>query len=175
MLPNDYIGQPCSLARTLEVVGERWTLLIVRDAFYGVRRFGDFATHLQIPRGVLAERLKSLLAAGVLERVPGRGARSEYALSAKGRSLWPVIRAMTSWGDMHYAPAGPRRLFRHVADGGDLDVGCRCSACGAVIEAGDAEVSPGPGLEPPRDEPVARALTRPHRLTEPLIALNAAA
>ena len=73
-LPNDYAGQACSLARTLEVVGERWTLLIVRDAFYGVRRFGDFAAHLGIPRAVLAERLKSLTAAGVLARVPAWGA-----------------------------------------------------------------------------------------------------
>jgi DNA-binding HxlR family transcriptional regulator len=72
-LPNDYAGQACSLARTLEVVGERWTLLIVRDAFYGVRRFGDFAAHLGIPRAVLAERLKSLTAAGVLARVPAGG------------------------------------------------------------------------------------------------------
>ena len=66
-LPNDYAGQACSLARTLEVIGERWTLLIVRDAFFGVRRFGDFAAHLGIPRAVLAERLKSLTAAEVLE------------------------------------------------------------------------------------------------------------
>ena len=70
-LPNDYAGQACSLARALEIVGERWTLLIVRDAFFGVRRFGDFAAHLRIPRAVLAERLKSLTAAGVLTRGTG--------------------------------------------------------------------------------------------------------
>src|ERR1700753_299078 len=99
-LPNDYAGQACSLARTLEVVGERWTLLIVRDAFFGVRRFGDFAAHLAIPRAVLAERLKSLTAAGVLARVPAQavpggahgadgrqrtgGGHPEYELTAKG-------------------------------------------------------------------------------------------
>ena len=81
VLPRDYAGQACSLARALEVVGERWTLLIVRDAFFGVRRFGDFATHLGLPRAVLTDRLGALVAAGVLAKVPGRGKRSEYELT----------------------------------------------------------------------------------------------
>src|ERR1700753_1084550 len=89
-LPNDYAGQACSLARALEIVGERWTLLIVRDAFFGVRRFGDFAAHLGIPRAVLAERLKSLTAAGVLARVPaqagpGSGQRARGGRRTRGR------------------------------------------------------------------------------------------
>src|SRR5438309_3622334 len=101
MLGKDYEGQDCSLARALEVVGERWTLLIVRDAFYGVRRFGDFAAHLSIPRAVLTERLMTLVAADVMQRVDGG-----YQLTAKGLSLWPVVRSLAAWGDQHYAPNG---------------------------------------------------------------------
>ena len=169
-LPNDYAGQACSLARTLEVVGERWTLLIVRDAFFGVRRFGDFAAHLEIPRAVLAERLKSLTAAGVLARVPAGPAHQGYELTAKGISLWPVVRALTAWGDEHYAPAGPRRLLWHAGDGAPVDANGYCASCGTAVEAQDTVVAPGPGLasaEPAQDA-VSIALTRPHRLLEPL-------
>jgi DNA-binding HxlR family transcriptional regulator len=177
-LPNDYTGQACSLARTLEVVGERWTLLIVRDAFFGVRRFGDFAAHLGIPRAVLAERLKSLTAAGVLARVPAPAAadgrqgsgHQEYELTAKGVSLWPAVRALTAWGDEHYAPAGPRRLLWHAADEAPVDADGRCTRCGAAVDARDTVVAPGPGLDPaqPAQDAVSMALTHPHRLLEPL-------
>jgi DNA-binding HxlR family transcriptional regulator len=183
-LPNDYAGQACSLARTLEIVGERWTLLIVRDAFFGVRRFGDFAAHLGIPRAVLTERLKSLTAAGVLARVPAGPAAArghpEYELTAKGVSLWAAVRALTAWGDEHYAPAGPRRLLWHADDEGPVDASGRCTRCGASVPARDTVVAPGPGLDSPgldtpgleRAEPaqdaVSKALTRPHRLLEPL-------
>ena len=85
-LRSDYQGQTCSVARALEVVGERWTLLIVRDAFHGVRRFGDFANHLGIPRAVLASRLRALVSEDVMERVPGSAGHQEYRLSEKGRS-----------------------------------------------------------------------------------------
>jgi DNA-binding HxlR family transcriptional regulator len=173
-LPNDYAGQACSLARTLEIVGERWTLLIVRDAFFGVRRFGDFAAHLGIPRAVLTERLKSLTAAGVLARVPAHaapgGGHQEYELTAKGVSLWPAVRALTTWGDEHYAPAGPRRLLWHAADEAPVDADGHCTRCGATVDARDTVVAPGPGLDPaePAQDPVSMALTRPHRLLEPL-------
>ncbi len=172
-LPNDYAGQACSLARTLEVVGERWTLLIVRDAFFGVRRFGDFAAHLGIPRAVLAERLKSLTAAGVLARVPVTGtgsAHQEYELTAKGVALWPAVRALTAWGDEHYAPAGPRRLLWHADDDAPVDANGHCTSCGAAVAAQDTVVAPGPGLASaePAPDAVSVALTRPHRLLEPL-------
>src|SRR5881409_104343 len=94
MLGKDYEGQDCSLARALEVVGERWTLLIVRDAFFGVRRFGDFAAQLGIPRAVLTSRLKALVREGVLVRE-----NAEYRLTDKGVALWPVVRALMGWGD----------------------------------------------------------------------------
>ena len=97
-LPKDYADERCSLARALEVVGERWTLLIVRDAFFGVRRFGDFAAHLEIPRAVLTSRLTALVEADVLTLVPGAHGHDEYALTGKGLDLWPVVRSMLAWG-----------------------------------------------------------------------------
>jgi DNA-binding HxlR family transcriptional regulator len=168
-LPSDYTGQACSLSRSLEVVGERWTLLIVRDAFFGVRRFGDFVAHLQIPRAVLADRLKSLTASGVLARVPGAGRRAEYELTSKGVLLWPVVRSLMAWGDDHYAPAGPRRVFLHAEDGAPVEPGGRCSGCGQMAEPADTVVAPGPGLVPAGgDDPVTAALAQPHRLLQPL-------
>jgi DNA-binding HxlR family transcriptional regulator len=168
-LPNDYAGQACSLARALEIIGERWTLLIVRDAFWGVRRFADFIDHLQIPRAVLASRLKALTAAGVLARVAGER-HVEYELTGKGAALWPVVLSLLSWGDDFCAPGGPRRVFRHAADGGQVDRWGRCDACGVPVLPADIIVAPGPGLEPPTDDDswVTAALTRPHQLLEPL-------
>jgi DNA-binding HxlR family transcriptional regulator len=168
-LPHDYAGQACSLSRTLEIVGERWTLLIARDAFYGVRRFSDFAVHLKVPRAVLTDRLNSLVAAGVLERVAGSGRREEYQLTEKGVSLWPVVRSMMSWGDEFYAPVGPRRVFRHAADDAPLDPTGHCTACGSAVGVDETVVAPGPGLVPSaQDDPVTVALVAPRRLLQPL-------
>ena len=107
-----------SLARALEVVGERWTLLIMRDAFFGVRRFGDFAAHLGMPRAVLADRLETLREADMLAEMRGSHGYSEYVLTDKGLSLWPVVRDLLSWGDEYYSVNGPRRVFRHAQDAG---------------------------------------------------------
>jgi DNA-binding HxlR family transcriptional regulator len=169
VLPRDYSGQACSVARALEIVGERWSLLIVRDAFFGVRRFSDFAGHLDIPRAVLTERLGHLVREGVLRREPGPGRRSEYALSEKGLDLWPVVRALTAWGDTYCAPRGPRRLFTHDGCGGAIATDGRCARCAADVAITDTLLSPGPGYEPPsRDDPVTVALSRPRRLLEPI-------
>jgi DNA-binding HxlR family transcriptional regulator len=175
-LPNDYAGQACSLARSLEIIGERWTLLIVRDAFWGVRRFADFIDHLGIPRAVLASRLKALTAAGVMTRVAGER-HLEYELTGKGTALWPVVLSLMNWGDDFCAPGGSRRLFRHAADGGLVDQWGRCDTCGRPVRAADTIVTPGPGLEPPADDDswVTTALTRPHRLLEPLRTADAPA
>ncbi|USX54368.1 helix-turn-helix domain-containing protein [Lentzea sp. HUAS12] len=164
-LPSTYADRNCSLARALEIVGERWTLLIVRDAFFGIRRFGDFASQLGIPRAVLTNRLKFLVQEDVLDRVDG-----EYLLTAKGLRLWPVLRAMMAWGDEHYSPGGARRTFRHDADGGLLDTGDRCSACGEVVSAPDVRIEPGPGFDPGNatPDPVSALLNTPRRLLEPL-------
>jgi DNA-binding HxlR family transcriptional regulator len=168
-LPNDYATQSCSMARSLEVIGERWTLLIVRDAFYGIRRFSDFAVHLRIPRAVLTGRLKALAAAGVL----GRGAgvhHAEYELTAKGLSLWPVVLNLIAWGDEFYGANGPRRLFRHGDDGGLIDRAGRCSHCAAAPDVADLVVEPGPGFLPPTDDddPVTVLMAAPHRMLQPL-------
>jgi DNA-binding HxlR family transcriptional regulator len=167
-LPNDYAGQRCSLSRALEVVGERWTLLIMRDAFFGVRRFGDFAAHLGMPRAVLTERLQTLRAAGVLAETPGRHGYREYVLTGKGLSLWPVVRDLLSWGDEYYSANGPRRVFQHASDAGLIAPDGACAACGSVVPPADLLLVPGPGYDGAGDDFVSQALTTAHRLLEPL-------
>ncbi|MFS8097149.1 helix-turn-helix transcriptional regulator [Lentzea alba] len=165
-LPSTYADRNCSLARALEVVGERWTLLIVRDAFYGVRKFGDFATQLGIPRAVLTNRLKALVHEGVLERT----AAGDYQLTDKGVELWPILRALMAWGDEFYSPRGDKRTLRHDLDGGLLDHEGRCAQCGAVIPVADTRIEPGPGFEAgnANPDPVSKLLNVPRRLLEPL-------
>ncbi|MFI1714632.1 winged helix-turn-helix transcriptional regulator [Streptomyces sp. NPDC053513] len=172
-LPRDYRGQTCALARSMEIVGERWTLLILRDAFYGVRRFGEFAAHLGVPRAVLTDRLAALTEAGVLARRPGTGTgrREVYGLTPKGVALWPAVRALTAWGEEFYAAeGGPRRVFLHARDEAPLEADGRCTDCGATVPVQDVLVAPGPGLAAPGpdDDPVTAALARPHRLLTPL-------
>ena len=165
-LGSDYARQDCGIARSLELVGERWTLLILRDAFFGVRRFSDFLTHLDISRGVLTARLDALVAEGLLRRV-GDG-HSEYELTDDALGLWPVLRSLAAWGDRRTGTGRPRRLFRHL-DCGDLDRDGRCTTCGAMPTPADLEVRPGPGADlTVRDDPISQALRHPHRLLEPL-------
>lgn len=167
-LGTDYLGQDCSLARALEIVGERWTLLIVRDAMFGVRRFSDFARRLGISKAVLTQRLSALVEAGVMERV-AHGAREEYVLTEAGQALWPAMHALIQWGDSQTSSHGPRRLFRHVPCGTDLDAAGRCPTCDLVPPPGDLETLPGPGAStaPPRSE-LSAALRKPHRLLAPI-------
>ena len=167
-LPHDYSSQTCSIARSLEVLGERWTLLIVRDAFFGVRRFGDFVAHLDIPRAVLTARLKALVDEGVLARVPGESGRDEYAMTDKGTKLWPVVRELMAWGDEFYAPGGPLRILRHNADHGVLDRQGICASCGEVVPVAEITIEPGPGFGQGgrREDPVTEAIARPRRLLE---------
>jgi DNA-binding HxlR family transcriptional regulator len=147
MLPADYESQNCSIARALELVGERWTILILRDAFLGTRRFDEFQRSLGIARNVLQARLERLVEAGILCRVQyqERPRRFEYRLTAKGVDLWPVIVALLKWGDRHAAPAGPPMLIEHKGCGGEIDDRRRCLRCGAELEAWDAAPRPGPG------------------------------
>ena len=114
MLGKNYSAQDCSIAGALEAVGERWTLLIVRDAFYGVRRFNDFQAHLDIPKAVLSDRLNGLVADGILTRAPdpAHAGRHLYELTDGGRELWPVIHALLVWGGKHRRPNS--RVFRHA-------------------------------------------------------------
>jgi len=169
VLPREYVAQRCSMARALEVVGERWSLLLVRDAFFGVRRFSDFNRHLRIPRAVLTERLGFLVSQGVLARTPGPGRRREYRLTDKSLALWPVVRSLTEWGDAHYAPGGPRRVFSHAGCGGDVDAAGRCRRCAEPVSASATVSAPGPGFEHPGPDcdPVSVALSRPRSLLRP--------
>jgi len=148
VLHRTYEGQQCSIARTLELVGERWTLLILRDAFLGVRRFDDFQRSLGIARNVLTERLARLVEEGILERRPyqERPERFEYRLTAKGRELWPVLFSLATWGDRHVAPDGPPRLFRHRGCGGRVTDRRTCARCGAELDVREVAVREGPGL-----------------------------
>src|SRR5881628_6180 len=114
MLGKDYERQDCAIARALEVIGERWTLLIVRDAFYGVRRFNDLQAHLDIPKAVLADRLRGLVEDGILERRPDpdHAGRHLYELTPAGLDLWPVLRALLAWGGRHRGLNS--RVFKHA-------------------------------------------------------------
>ena len=131
-LPREYLGEDCSLARALEIVGERWTLLIVRDAFYGVRRFSDFRDHLGIPRAVLTDRLNLLVEQGILERSVGASGRDEYALAPKGQRLWPAMWSLMSWGNDFYQGGRPGRPFTHNGCGGLLGADGVCAECHTI-------------------------------------------
>jgi len=169
-LGTDYAGQTCSLARTLEIVGERWTLLIVRDLFFGVRRFTDLQRHLDIPRAVLAARLATLVEHGIVERRPYAAGRDEFLLTADGEELWPAVYSLMQWGERHASPAGPRRVFTHADCGTDLDAGGRCPSCGFSPRAGALATRPGPGATAPlRDDAVTRALREPRQLLARLL------
>jgi DNA-binding HxlR family transcriptional regulator len=155
MLRNDYSDQNCSVARALEVIGERWTLLIVRNAFYGIRRFDDHQRWLGIARNVLQSRLERLVEEGILrkEQYQERPPRYEYRLTQKGRDLWPVLITLLQWGDRHLADAGPPVILKHRDCGGGVDAHLRCDRCGADLEAGDVKPAYGPGLLPGQISP----------------------
>lgn len=138
----------CSIARAVSVIGDRWTLLILRDCFLAVRRFDDFQARLGVTRHILADRLKKLVAEGVLAKVAyeTRPPRYEYRLTDKGRALHPVLMSLVHWGDEYMAgEAGRPLLHRHIACGHDFDPVMTCSVCGEAISARQVQVRPGPG------------------------------
>ncbi len=151
MLGRDYAGQNCSIARTLEIVGERWTLLIVRDALLGYTRFDQFAERLSIAPNTLTTRLNRLVDAGILRRRPyqERPIRNEYVLTRAGRDLLPVALELMRWGDDHLAADGPPAEARHAGCGGSLGAGAVCASCGEVIDAQHVEWFYGPGSSRP--------------------------
>jgi DNA-binding HxlR family transcriptional regulator len=147
MLNRDYAGQNCSIAGTLELIGERWTLLIMRDAFHRVRRFEDFQRRLGIARNVLSNRLQTLVDAGILERrlYQEHPARYEYRLTEKGIDLWPVLMALVHWGDKYVAENGPPVIIEHKNCGGLVNDHLTCERCGQPLSARDAVPREGPG------------------------------
>jgi DNA-binding HxlR family transcriptional regulator len=171
MLGNRYENQDCSIARALDVVGERWSLLIVRDALFGVRRFSDFVEHLDIPKGVLSTRLQALVDAGVLERRedPRHAGRAVYEPTDLGRGLWPVVHALAQWGGRLVDRESPRRRYRHAACDTELDAHGACPRCGVVPDVEDVAMTWTKGKRPPRrTDRVSLALQEPRRLLSPI-------
>lgn len=160
---NELDAEACSLARTLSVIGDRWTLLILRDCFLRVRRFDDFQARLGIGRPILADRLKKLVEAFILTKVAYQQnpIRYEYRLTDKGLDLYPVILSLVHFGDVHLADRkGPPLLHRHKACGQVFEPVMTCSACGEALGPRDVEVLPGPGAREPRHLPAQPPATR---------------
>ena len=146
---RDIGSLPCSVARTLSVVGDRWTLLVLRDAFLGIRRFEDFQRDLGTTRHRLADRLRTLVRHGILERVrySERPPRFEYRLTEKGRDLYPAIVALVRWGDRWMADGdGPPIELVHRTCGHHVTPALTCPDCGAAVSARDMRAVPGPAL-----------------------------
>jgi DNA-binding HxlR family transcriptional regulator len=136
----------CSIARTMDVIGEPWSPLVLQDVHVGVNRFEQIQQHLGISRKVLTERLKWLVERGVLERREYATNRNEYVLTDMGTELVDVLMVMVRWGDRWTAgDAGPPTLYRHHACGHVSHVELRCAHCGEPMDATDVDVLPGPG------------------------------
>src|SRR6266705_4641014 len=148
MLKRDYEGQVCSIARALEIVGDRWTLLIIRDVVLGRTRFDQLSDSLGVASNVLTDRLNRLTAEDVLERVPynERPERFEYRLTKKGRELGLVLLALMQWGDRHVSDKPPR-IARRRSDRSPVSVAL-VAGDGLPVAPGDLEFVPGPGARP---------------------------
>ncbi len=149
VLGNDYEGQTCSIARSLELVGERWTLLVVREIFHGRRRFSEMQRSLGVARNVLTARLQRMVDEDIIERRPysERPERYEYFLTEKGLDLWPVMTALMFWGDKYEPlPDGPPVLVIHKGDcGGVIDERRICTKCGKPLTVRETRAIEGPG------------------------------
>jgi DNA-binding HxlR family transcriptional regulator len=147
-----YSADNCSIRRTLDIVGEKWTLLVLREAFYGVRRFGDFQRALGCARNILSARLRMLVDEELLSREayrePGARERFEYRLTDKGIELFPALVALMRWGDRWTAdPAGPPVEIRHRGCGELVSAELRCSAGHGPLTARETEALPGAGAK----------------------------
>ena len=145
---NDLNTEACSVARAISVIGDRWTILILRDCFSRVRRFEEFEQRLGITRHVLADRLRKLVRLGVLSRVPyqQRPRRYEYRLTPKGLDLQPVLLALVRWGDAHMAgKRGRPVLLEHRDCGHAFDPLVVCSHCRGTVSPTNVRMRPGPG------------------------------
>ena len=142
VLHNHYRGQVCSVAGTLELIGERWSILVIREVFYGRRRFSEMQRVLGVARNVLASRLERLVDEGILERriYSVRPERFEYFLTEKGLDLWPVMVSLMHWGDKHLGEHGepPVRIVHKGECGGAVNDRRICERCGAELEVRDA-------------------------------------
>ena len=144
---TSFAAMHCSIAQCLEVVGEWWSMLILRDAFLGVSRFDAFQDRLGISRNVLNQRLTRLVESGILVKVPysQHPPRDEYRLTDRGRDLWPVLTSMRQWGDKYAAPDGPPVLMLHGSCGQISNAVMTCSSCGEQMDVDDLLAVAGPG------------------------------
>jgi len=144
---KSFAGMNCSVAQCLEVIGEWWSMLIIRDTFLGITRFDQFQARLGISRNILNQRLGRLVDVGILDKVAysEHPPRFDYRLTSKGRDLWPVLTAMRQWGDKHAAPGGPPLQVVHKTCGKVSRAILVCSACGERVGPRDVRAVPGPG------------------------------
>jgi DNA-binding HxlR family transcriptional regulator len=147
MRRTSFESMNCSVAQTLEVVGEWWSMLIIRDCFLGITRFDDFHGRLGISRNILSDRLDHLVNRGVLAKVPYQDhpLRHDYRLTDKGRDLWLVLTAIRQWGDRWEAPDGAPVVIDHRSCQHEVTVVPTCSACGVELDARAVTARPGPG------------------------------
>ena len=147
MLRNDYEGQVCSIARTLELIGERWSILVIREVFSGRRRFSEMQRTLGVARNVLANRLQRLVDEGILERRPysDHPSRYEYFLTERGLDLWPVMVSLMHWGDKHVFGEGepPVALVHKGECGGQVNDRRICERCGKELNVREARAVAG--------------------------------
>lgn len=155
--------EACSVARTVSVIGDRWTLLILRDCFLRVRRFEDFQARLGVTRPILASRLRKLVDSFVLAKVPyqERPRRYEYRLTQKGIDLYPIVMAIVHWGDVHMSgKKGRPLLHQHASCGKDFDPVMICSECGEPLDPRRVHVHRGPGAREPHHLPAATSANK---------------
>jgi DNA-binding HxlR family transcriptional regulator len=151
----------CTVGRAMAILGERWTVVVLREIFLGVRRFDDIRRHSGIPRQVLTNRLATLVDQGLLRRVPyqvaGARTRHEYRLTPMGLELQPILLSIAQWGDRHLAdPAGPPLEFVHRDCGEPVHVELHCSSGHTIDEPRDVASMPGPGARPRTNRPQTR-------------------
>lgn len=144
---DDQVGDVCSIAATLDIIGDRWSLLILRDIFRGGHRFSEIQADLGIARNLLSDRLSGLVEHGLLERVPyqERPVRYDYRLTPKGADLSPALIALMGWGDRWYATDGAPTVLVHESCGQPLEQAVRCPRCEEIVGPGHIRSRPGPG------------------------------
>ena len=160
MKRSSFADMNCSIARSLEIIGEWWTLLILRDAFFGITRFEEWHERLGIARNILTNRLDTLVEHGVMERVPYDEARGrfDYVLTDKGRALWPVLVTLRQWGDEWVVGHGREPVsLVHTSCGSVSHGELVCDQCGEPLEADHIRSARGPGLKDPGFLPRRRA------------------
>ena len=150
MRKTSFANMNCSIAQSLEIIGEWWTLLVLRDSFLGIRRFDDYVERLGISRNVLTNRLDTLVDAGILERHPYDEDRSryDYVLTDKGRALWPVMVTLRQWGDEWIlGPGNEPLLLEHRGHGHHTTAQLTCDVCGEQLDARSVRAVDGPGAK----------------------------